>query len=1161
MEHINSQSEEKYKNLVELASDIMYISDREGNYTFLNEAAYELLEVTSKEVIGRPWVTTTHPEDIEKSSHKFNEMIERGIDVFDYESRFVTKSGREIHALHNIKVLRNENGEFIGSQGIARDITERKRTEEKLQKQMLLNKQILQTTLDGYILADTDGKLLDVNPAYCEMIGYSWEELLKMNIQALEVKLSPPEIEKRIERMVKQGKDRFETKHKRKDGRIIDLEVSSVIMHSDETPLVAAFVRDITKRKIAEDTLRESEAKWRSLTENSPDHILLLDRNLIIRFINYTVSGSPVEKVIGNHISKFIPKKSWPEMIKCFERVLKTGKPDGYEMEYPSDDKLTLSFEGRVRSIMHNDEVISLLVIATNITDRKQAEEALRKSETKHKSLLQNIPGMVYAANTDWSAEIICNAAKICGYTAEEINSLETNWLSIIHPDDKEAVFQTGAELSGTQKDLVQSYRIITKDGHIRWVEDRKRSIFNQDGEFNGIDGIVFDITERKIAEDALRESKVKWRTFSENSPDHILLLDRNLIIRFMNYTASGLPVEKVVGNHISKFTPKKYWPEMKKCYERVWKTGKPDEYEMEYPSDGTLTLTFEGRVRSIIHNDEVVSLLVIATNITERKQIEKELRESQENLSLIYDTVGDMIFRFEVEPGDCFRFISVNQAFLDQTGLTEEQVIGKRIEEVRPKMSHVSFLNRYKEAIRENKIVRWEETSVFPTGELIGEVTIAPVLNEKGICTHLIGSVHDITERKKAEEALRLSVDELKSLNSLSRQLSANLPFDRVVQAALDGMNAAIAADLTLLFLLEGDSLFLKGFKPKGRKKINNAIPVHRVGECLCGLAVKEGKTIYSLNIHQDKRCTWDECIKAGFASFCAIPIYSGENILGVLGLASFSERDFRKQANFLETLSNEVATSLQNALLFQQVQHHATELESQVKERKKTDTALRKSTARLQALSHRLLEVQETERRTIAHELHDEIGQTLTALKINLQIVQSQITSTLSQKQMEESVHMVEQALQQTRDLSLDLRPSILDDLGLLPALRWYVDRQSQRTGITVELTANKLKTSLPPEVEIACFRIIQEALTNVTRHSKAKQVWIELSEVNKKFQMVVRDDGVGFDVNAAYKRASLGASMGLLGMEERAQLAGGKIEIQSQHGKGTEIKVYLP
>jgi signal transduction histidine kinase len=211
------------------------------------------------------------------------------------------------------------------------------------------------------------------------------------------------------------------------------------------------------------------------------------------------------------------------------------------------------------------------------------------------------------------------------------------------------------------------------------------------------------------------------------------------------------------------------------------------------------------------------------------------------------------------------------------------------------------------------------------------------------------------------------------------------------------------------------------------------------------------------------------------------------------------------------------------------------------------------------LQMLSRRLLEAQESERRAIARELHDELGQALQALKINLQTVQR--FPKESAQRVEESIAIVDNALQQVRTLSVDLRPSLLDDLGLVIALEWYVDRQAQRVGFVGHCVANPPDLRVDPTAEIVCFRVVQEALTNIARHAQAKQVWVDLQRREQALFLLIRDDGIGFDVPAARERVSHGVSFGLLGMQERVELAGGQFEIRSTAGHGTEIHVRFP
>ena len=215
------------------------------------------------------------------------------------------------------------------------------------------------------------------------------------------------------------------------------------------------------------------------------------------------------------------------------------------------------------------------------------------------------------------------------------------------------------------------------------------------------------------------------------------------------------------------------------------------------------------------------------------------------------------------------------------------------------------------------------------------------------------------------------------------------------------------------------------------------------------------------------------------------------------------------------------------------------------------------------LQMFSRQLIEAQEEERRRIARELHDQIGQVLTAVKMNLHTVQRVTNGSDAGSYIRDNIEAVDEALRLVRDLSVDLRPPLLDDLGLVTALRWYVDRYAKRTGIAAEV-----KVKLPDqnarfsrELETACFRIAQEALTNVVRHARATGVSLRLTKDEDLLVLSVKDNGVGFDPEALRRRAPRAVTLGLLGMQERAHAAGGDVEIVSEVSKGTEIRLKLP
>ena len=195
----------------------------------------------------------------------------------------------------------------------------------------------------------------------------------------------------------------------------------------------------------------------------------------------------------------------------------------------------------------------------------------------------------------------------------------------------------------------------------------------------------------------------------------------------------------------------------------------------------------------------------------------------------------------------------------------------------------------------------------------------------------------------------------------------------------------------------------------------------------------------------------------------------------------------------------------------------------------------------------------------RVVSFVLHDELGQVLTAVKINLESLDRSYVET-ARLGLKGAIDSVDHAMRRVRDIALDLRPSVLDDLGLPPALRWYVDRFARSTRTSVHVAIDEVP-DVEPDTATACFRVVQEALTNVAKHARAKNVWLELRLVSNGLDLQVRDDGVGFDVPTATRRARAGESMGLLGMEERVSLVGGVLEVHGGVGEGSRVRARFP
>ena len=273
--------------------------------------------------------------------------------------------------------------------------------------------------------------------------------------------------------------------------------------------------------------------------------------------------------------------------------------------------------------------------------------------------------------------------------------------------------------------------------------------------------------------------------------------------------------------------------------------------------------------------------------------------------------------------------------------------------------------------------------------------------------------------------------------------------------------------------------------------------------------------------------------------------PVRREERTLGVVGVVWDPPRELdQERRDLLLSVCGLVGIAMENADLLE---------------------SLAQKEASLQGLLRKTLTVQEEERRRIARELHDETSQVLSALMMNIDLLESQIETPvalpgLSGERLEAVKALAEEAATNLDRMMLDLRPALLDELGLIPALRWYVAQVSDLWNVPTEFQGERLER-LPEHIEVATFRIIQEAVSNVARHAKAAHAWVRLWVADHALHLQVSDDGIGFDVVEASARARTGEAVGLMGMRERAELVGGSFDVVSAAGRGTTVSAVLP
>ena len=417
------------------------------------------------------------------------------------------------------------------------------------------------------------------------------------------------------------------------------------------------------------------------------------------------------------------------------------------------------------------------------------------------------------------------------------------------------------------------------------------------------------------------------------------------------------------------------------------------------------------------------------------------------------------------------------------------------------------------------------------------------------------IGFGIDVTERKRGErqrDALLASerlartkaertLARLHAIQTITDSALVHLSLEELLDELLTRLRLALETDFASVLLLakEDQQLYLRAFSgvdmgPSVR------IPV---GKGVSGRIVAQGhpviiddlSTIDISGIEGMPSSAYQAM--ATMSSAMGAPLRVGAEAIGAVFVSSRKARHFTEEdLQLLLLVADRVAPAIEQSRLVE---------------------AIRSSREELEKLSRRLLAAQEEERRRLAIELHDELGQILTAIKINLE---SKCRSAGISAHLSDTLHSVDKAMDQVRALALALRPSVLDDLGLAAALRWYVDRFARETGIDTHLSIDAVG-KLDPVLEITCFRVAQESLTNIARHARARQVRFNVRVIGQGIQLCVHDDGVGFDPVDVRARALAGASLGLLGMEERATLAGGHLHVMSEPGKGTDVCAWFP
>lgn len=385
---------------------------------------------------------------------------------------------------------------------------------------------------------------------------------------------------------------------------------------------------------------------------------------------------------------------------------------------------------------------------------------------------------------------------------------------------------------------------------------------------------------------------------------------------------------------------------------------------------------------------------------------------------------------------------------------------------------------------------------------------------------------------------------EELSTLNSITATISQSLDLEYILENALRKVREVTKTTAACVFLRDADSDKLEIKSSVGPMVMARCPEASSpAAQCACHQVLLHGETVMVNHVSQCPTLDKDEVRATDISCFVSVPLKCKDRILGIMNVACssgrcFTENDFR----LLDSIGYHVGLAIENSTLYEE--------------------AKQKEELRGQLLGG-VISAQEEERKRVARELHDELGQILTALIMNIESLEN--VTQPQQAQLKEKLENVRslavRALEEMRRLTLDLRPSTLDDLGLVAAIRAHIHTHLESMGVGVEFQTKGLNQRLPSTVETAFFRIIQEAVNNITKHAKAHNVKIQLEVKKEKVTAVIEDDGQGFEVGAVLKSRAVVPALGLLGIQERTVLLGGTFSIQSQVGQGTRLVVEIP
>jgi len=781
-----------------LVGSAIYAPDKK--WIRVNDRLCELFGYSREELLEQTWVDLTHPDDFAENIRLFDEATARARDGYTMDKRFLRKDGEVLYGSISVQCVRRPNGDPNYFILLVQDITERKRAEEALRESLTYLRHAQRIAKLDHWIWDAKANALATPAGTPSVISDKTEDFFGLSDEEYVERFVHPEDRERVLEAygpvsAKNTAVDVEYRIVRPDGevRFVHEVGEPVFDHDGELARQFGTLQDITDRKRIEETLQEQLSYLRQAQKAAKlDNWVwdARDNKITLPAGGGAVLGTSPEEVFGLSDEEYVERFVHPEDR---ERVLEAYGPPSAKAPAVDVEYRIVTPEGEVRTVWEmgepvfdeTGELICQVGTLQDITDRKRAQEALRKSEAS----LANAQRIAHLGNWEWDAksdDLFWSAEtyRIFGLEPREFKKPVVGFLDLVHSGDRERVRQAWRRALEERIPYDIVHRVVRADGAVRFVHQQSEATYDDDGGPVSVAGTFQDITESKRAEEALRDSEERFRDFAETASDWFWEMDESLRFTYLSERSEevmGVPIKEVIG-----LTRKELYDRHVTASEKNDREKWRAHYDLinDRQAYRNLEVTWcypDGSERTFAHSGKPVfdeagafqGYRGTGVEITDRKKAEAALRHSEERLRGLFEQ-GAVGMANAAPDG---RILRVNNAYCDFTGYAESKLIGKRLDLV----IHPDDLREaiaHRQSVLDGKSVdaMHERRYRHKSGEeRWGLAGVAPLRDPDGAVEGYIVQVQDITERKRIEGQIRKLNEELEQrVEARTAELSA---------------------------------------------------------------------------------------------------------------------------------------------------------------------------------------------------------------------------------------------------------------------------------------------------------------------------------------------------------------------------------------------------